>query len=199
SLRERLLELEALLESGKAPSAKRRAYASTLLVAPTLLSFLAITAAAVEAFVIEWNLLHEVREGTRSERGQALTQAAAHAGEGAATAATFPEGENGATKGIPLLRPPSVTTRRSASKDVRTRLTFLRRLAAINGALGLCVTKGRGGPTVGGSRPSSSSECLADRDGSSVGAEQRKGYAQALVELATFLETNAARKGFAGC
>lgn len=85
---------------------------------------------------------------------------------------------------------------------------FLRRLAAINGTLSLCVfsssgrskrSKGaRGGERcrreVG--RRDGGDYRSSNRDGSKLAA--RKGYVQALTELALFLETKAANQGFSG-
>lgn len=196
-LRGRLLELEALLASGAAPSAKRRAYANTLLVAPTLLRFLAITAAAVEAFVLEWDLLHQedLRCKSVQTSGQGSTPPpAARPGEGLLNALTSLSKEETACEEIaPKVTLPSVKIKQSKSKLVETRLAFLRRLAAVNGALSLCVNQGSCG------KPSSfTGNSLTNRGRSDVEAGKRKGYTQALEELALFLETNTARRGFTG-
>lgn len=195
-LRERLLELEALLASGSAPSAKRRAYANTLLVGPTLIRFLAITAAAVEAFVLEWDLLHqEDLDCTSVETsGQGSTPPpSARPGEGLLNTSTLPSKEETACGEIASkVTLPSVKIQ-SEIKVVETRLAFLRRLAAVNGALGLCVTQGSCG------RPSYfSGSSLTNHGRNDVEAGKRKGYTQALEELALFLETNKARRGFTG-
>ncbi|CAM9770138.1 unnamed protein product [Ectocarpus sp. 4 AP-2014] len=83
-------------------------------------------------------------------------------------------------------------------------LSFLRRLAAVNGALGLCIATGAGaGPRSGASTTSSSSSNSSSKGGAGCkeksGGSGKKGFAQALAELASFLETKAARQGFAGC
>lgn len=85
-------------------------------------------------------------------------------------------------------------------------LTFLRRLAAVNGALSLCVLSKVGTTSSGkGTATESCRGQLEERSadpsssgdqGSGVGG--RKGYVQALSELATFLETSTAIRGFAG-
>lgn len=154
-LRERIVELEALLAAGSARSGQRRAYATTLRVAPTLLRFLASAIAAVELFVIEWG------------RRTASSARTAQEGAGKETAALPPDGAAG--------------------------LYFLRRLATVNGALGLCVT-----PVVEpGSGSSSGSKGAACKE--RAGGAGKKGFVQALAELASFLETKTARQGFAGC
>ncbi|CAN0172055.1 unnamed protein product [Ectocarpus fasciculatus] len=79
-------------------------------------------------------------------------------------------------------------------------LSFLRRLAAVNGALGLCIAAGAGaGPRSGSSNSSNMSRSKGGAGcKEKSGASGKKGFAQALAELASFLETKAARQGFAG-
>lgn len=157
-LRDRLVELEALLAVGSARSKQRRAYATIVRVAPALLRFLASTVAAVELFVVEWD-----QRATPPSAGE---EAVTHAAEEAV--------------------PP----------DSAAGLSFLRRLAAVNGTLcvtppGECSAKVVVGP---GSRRSAA----AGKDSCGEGATcKKKGFAQALAELASFLETKTARQGFA--
>lgn len=191
-LRERLLELETLLASGAASSSKRRAYANTLLVAPTLFQFLAITAATVEAFVLEWDLLHQKDlrcKSVQTSCQRSTPPPAARLGE----VASLSKEETACEEIAPKVALPSVKIKHSESNLVETRLAFLRRLAAVNGALSLCVNQGGCGKL-----PSYSGSSLTNRGRSDVEAGKRKGYTQALEELALFLETNTARRGFTG-
>lgn len=98
---------------------------------------------------------------------------------------------------------PSATN--EARRDPHS-LTFLRRLAAVNGALSLCVLSKVGTTSSGNGTATEScrgqlEERRADPSSSGdqgSGAGGRKGYVQALSELATFLETSTAIRGFAG-
>ncbi|CAM9412184.1 unnamed protein product, partial [Scytosiphon promiscuus] len=99
---------------------------------------------------------------------------------------------------------------------VHADLAFLARLAAVNGALGLCVAaRAEAGPASTADAPtggSSSGSGSCSNSGSRCGGERgdklvackknggagKKGFAQALAELASFLETRAARQGFGG-
>lgn len=166
-LRERLAELEAPLAAGSARSKQRRAYATLLRVAPVLLRFLASAVAAVELFVIEWD--RRTTPPSSADEQQAAGQAVAGAGPA--------EQEQDA----------AVEAAAAAAG-----LAFLRRLAAVNGTL--CVTApgefskkvvaGPGGGRIAGKDSSSSS---------GKGATcKKKGFAQALAELASFLETKTA-------
>lgn len=75
-------------------------------------------------------------------------------------------------------------------------LRFLRRLAAVTGALGLCVTSGAE-PSSGSSTSGSKRATCKEKE--RAGGSGKKGFVQALAELASFLETKTARQGFAGC
>lgn len=80
--------------------------------------------------------------------------------------------------------------------DAAAGLAFLRRLAAVTGTL--CVTPGELSKNGGPVRPGGSTSAgMADR--ASVATCKKKGFAQALAELASFLETKTARQGFARC
>lgn len=219
-VRERINELEALMTTGTARSGQRRAYAATLGVAGTLMRFLALTQAAVEAFVIEWDRQELQGAGgtcttttsANNTRGNTppppVSESAASFGApvdtmpvGSPPPPLFPDDDDGGSRAAagpsPLLAAPAT---RRALPGAETRLAFLRRLAAVNGALGLCVLQGAGSSAGGEER------LLSGAPGSKAGATtttggggvQRKGYVQALGELASFLETKAARRGFAG-
>ncbi|CAM9255114.1 unnamed protein product, partial [Laminaria digitata] len=177
----RIGELEALLASGEARSGQRRAYAAALRVAPTLLRYLAAAAAAVEVFVVGWDARHdgeafaagEIGSGDRhtgsppppppppdgvlgSDSGAIGLGArrspvpVAAAVVAAATAAEATEAGSAAAAGSTA----SVGLAAAAgSRDIAASLGFLRRLAAVNGSLALCVAAGAGGErslTAGG-------------------------------------------------
>lgn len=174
-LRERIVELEVLLAAGSARSGQRRAYATTLRVAPTLLRFLASAVAAVELFVIEW----DQRTASSSARTAVVAETAEETTAAAAAAV-----------------PP----------DAAAGLHFLRRLAAVTGTLGLCVTPGaepssRSSSNSGSSSNSERATCKEkekEKERAAGGSAGKKGFVQALAELAAFLETKTARQGFAG-
>lgn len=224
----RISELEVLVSSGGARSGQRYAYATTLCVAPTLLHFLASALAAVEAFVVEWHVHHGQEQkqpppqhdpedhGNGSRHQPLLTRA------GKITPAKTSGPSSEAIK-TDVAEPKVMLVagvESEAGSDVASRLAFLRRLAAVTGALSLCIKAGPpvvdagkveghmgqgpkevarlvgigqdGGACV--SVPSCRKE-VKRKAGSGTG---RKGYIQSLSELVMFLESKAARCGYAG-
>lgn len=184
-LRERIGELEALLSAGSARSGQRRAYAATIQVAPILLRFLTLSVAAVELFVVEWDRRHH--EGVGGGPGGRTVEWSLSSSSSSCSPAAPGEDDG----------------------DVSADLTFLARLAAVNGALGLCVaaraeavprsTTTATTTTTGCSSSSGSEENRSKADACKKnGGAGKKGFAQALSELASFLETRAARQGFGG-
>lgn len=230
----RIGDLEALLASGQARSGQRRAYAAALHVAPTLLRYLATAAAAVEMFVVDWDTRHDggalaadvvggrhpgsppPPDGARGSdsgvvdlrerwsRAPVASVTAAAAAVAVTEAGPVATTESTAAAGSAAV----VAATAAGPPDTTGSLGFLRRLAAVNGSLALCVAAGaRGersatvgvsgeeagsGGGVGGGGAGSVTDCI---DKSLGGG--RKGYAQALAELASFLESKAAKRGFA--
>lgn len=228
----RVLELENQVTSGTARSGQRRAYASTLMVAPTLLCFLSQTMATVEAFVREWDAYHsslvvvtndkESRPGYDPVDGHIpldeddLWQNTLLKGFDivpSQRAYTEEEGNNadaignqprsgGSGKSIRDQQQNKKPSGGSSSMMV-DQLAFLRRLAAVTGSLGLCVSIPGGSTKM--TRESTGNNVVRNEDGisssstaSAVGGAGRKGYVQALTELAVFLETRVAERGFGG-
>lgn len=234
-VRVRILELESLVASGAARSGQRRAYAETLMIALTVLCFLAMTMSAVEAFVWEWDARQRVGgggattpfvESPAATVDDALIDASvtAYGGCGVRAAAEIPCKREDF---YPEAAPQNAPSRRVRAGDTFSRkpktssggllarqhlnpcqqrkthvgsdatttvdqLAFLRRLAAVNGALALCVQiASRAQQKTGGI--SSRSEQVGGNGGTG-----RKGYGHGLTELAGFLETKAAQRGFAG-
>ncbi|CAN0313903.1 unnamed protein product [Discosporangium mesarthrocarpum] len=210
-----LVDLEGQVVTGRARSTHRRLYASTLHCSPVILSFLAAAMAAVEAFVLEWGA-GEGSSAQVSPYAQERAQEAPggdfpHGRVGSLLPISVPEshgadlgGSGKATaekevhkQGSTLMRGlvaagPGGSSSAGGEKRARgmhdsrstsssRRLYFLRRLSAVVGSLELCVASSRNG---GG--------------GVSKGNGTRKGFLQALTELAAFLETRAARDGFGG-
>lgn len=200
-LRKRIEELEGVLMTGAARSGQRRAYAATLSVTPTLLRFLASTAIAIEAFVMEWDTQHGGDGKTNAMEERSPPPSAADSlgviapdliqrlRTGTLQVQPAPQ-ENSADADQPIRR----------VRDFAPSLAFLRRLAAVNGALGLCVAGG-----ARDERPQTIGATIGKTDPSRVPGNKgecppgRKGYVQALAELASFLETKIAKRGFAGC
>lgn len=227
----RIGELEALLASGEARSGQRRAYAAALHVAPTLLRYLAAAAAAVEVFVVDWGARHDgeafaagvvggrypgspppPHDGTRGSDSGAVGLGGRQARvpvASAAAAATAAAVAVGATEAVGSVAVAAAAAA-AGPPDTAASLGFLRRLAAVNGSLALCVVAGgersatvgvlgkvagSGGGNSGGVGGGGAVSVTARVEKSGGGG--RKGYAQALAELASFLESKAARRGFA--
>ena len=142
----------------------------------------------------------------RSHVSVPSTAAAASAGTTEARSAAASESTAAVGSTVVLA---SVAAATSTPPDIAASLGFLRRLAAVNGSLALCVAAGAGGVRsataaagkevgsvgVGGAGEGAGS---ATTRVEKSGGGGRKGYAQALAELVSFLESKAARRGFAG-
>lgn len=233
-LKTRICELEAQVGLGSARSGQRRAYSASLIVAPTLLCFLASTMSAIEAFVLEWDLRHEINYTSSSacyspvvkKRTNGIVSSGSGEGDGGNTI----DGESdenafmSADKRLPRSRreyqQQQQPCRRQSqaplpeqdSRRHKESLAFLRRLAAVNGSLGLCVLPEASG-VYGENKLAGESyqEKIGVRGNSTFcaggranvrsrgdGMNGRKGYVQALGELAGFLETKTAERGFSG-
>lgn len=221
----RIFELESQMASGTARSGQRRAYAATLMVTPTLLCFLAQTVAAVEAFVLEWDARYSSSGIATVPAGATDIGISGHApsvngaqdmeniGFEGSTASSRRGGKG--EKGNELigerrsgggLRPIHEQLRKqggTSSSVVADQLTFLRRLAAVIGALGSCVSVVQR-QAIGqrndqdGVRNEEEDTGSSNSSATVMGKMGRKGYIQALTELAVFLETKVAKRGFSG-